>query len=391
VRVEVAGHADTGVVASSVRLRPGPLDWEALHQSLREVYGLGAWDTVDFVVEGPGDRRILTIAPRPAAPAPGRVRTGLVFGTEFEGDSSFGLRVGWVLTPLGSRHGDWKADAEIGRRTLLSTEIYQPLDARERFFVAPSVGWDRSLRDVFVGDVVTARYFDTRLYARLDAGLALGPFGEVRVGLLRDRSRFSAEIGDPGLGDTTVDRAGPVLLARFDQLDDATIPRSGWAAAVGAGVYGELLGGDQAYDKASATALAVRSFGEWTVHAGGEASGPFGGTTLPYFDLSRLGGFGRLSGLRTGQISGQYAGLARIGTRYRVSKLPSLVGSGIFVGGTVETGNVWNRTKDIRPSSLIWAGSLYAAAETIVGPVYLGWGFAEEGRNTFYFSLGLPL
>ena len=62
-----------------------------------------------------------------------------------------------------------------------------------------------------------------------------------------------------------------------------------------------------------------------------------------------------------------------------------------FVGATVETGNVWNRTQEIKPSSLIWAGSLYGAAETIVGPVYLGWGFAEEGRNTFYFSLGLPL
>jgi NTE family protein len=66
------------------------------------------------------------------------------------------------------------------------------------------------------------------------------------------------------------------------------------------------------------------------------------------------------------------------------------VGSGIFVGGTVETGNVWDRTKDIRPSGLVWAGSLYAAAETIVGPVYLGWGFAEDGQHTFYLSLGLP-
>ena len=391
VRVETAGHADTGIVASSVGLRAGPLDWEALHQSLREVYGLGGWDTVDFRVEGPRDQRVLTIAPRPAAHAPSRIRTGVVFGTEFKGDSSFGLRVGWVVTPIGRLHGDWKTDAEIGRRTLLSTELYQPLESKERFFVAPSLGWDRFLRDVFVGDEVTARYFDSRLYARLDAGLALGPLGEIRIGVLRDRSRFSTEIGDPVLDDATADRAGAVFLARFDQLDNATIPRSGWAAAVGANVYGEFLGGDWAYDKVSATVMGARSFGEWTVHGGGEASGPFGGTTLPLFDLSRLGGFGRLSGLRTGQISGQYAGLARLGIRYRVSKLPSLVGSGVFVGATVETGNVWNRTQDIKPSSLIWAGSLYGAAETIIGPVYLGWGFAEEGRNTFYFSLGLPL
>ena len=268
MRVETAGRADTGIVASSVGLRAGPLDWEVLHQSLREVHGLGGWDTVDFLVEGPRDHRVLTIAPRPAAHAPSRIRTGVVFGTEFAGDSSFGLRVGWVVTPIGRLHGDWKTDAEIGRRTLLSTELYQPLESKERFFVAPSLGWDRFLRDVFVDDEVTARYFDSRLYARLDAGLALGPLGEIRVGVLRDRSRFSAEIGDPVLDDATADRAGAVFLARFDQLDNATIPRSGWAATVGANVYGEILGGDWAYDKVSATVMGARSFGEWTVHGG---------------------------------------------------------------------------------------------------------------------------
>lgn len=390
VRVVIAGRADTGLVADSVGVRAGPLEWEALHQSLREVHGLGGWDTVDFQVEGPRGHSVLTIAPRPAAHAPSRIRTGVVFGTEFRGDSSFGFRVGWLVTPIG-RHGEWKTDAEIGRRTLLTTELYQPLDSKERFFVAPSLGWDRPLRDVFAVDVVTARYLETRMYGRLDAGLSFGPLGEVRIGVLRDRTRFSADIGEPVLDEAAADRAGAVLLARFDQLDNATIPRSGWAASVAASAYGKLLGGDLAYDKLSLTAMTARSFGDWTLHGGIEASGPFGGTTLPFFDLSRLGGFGRLSGLRTGELSGQYAGLARLGARYRLAKLPSLVGSGIFVGATVETGNVWNRTQDIGSSSLIWGGSLYGAAETIIGPVYLGWGFAEEGRNTFYFSLGLPL
>ncbi len=390
VRVETADPSEAGILAHSVDLRAGLLDWDALYGSLQEVQGLGGYETVDFLVEG-RERRVLTITPRPAVPAPGRVRAGLDFGTEFAGESSFGLRVGWSRTHLNRLRGDLKTHLEIGRRTLFSTELYQPLDSRQRFFVSPSLGWDRSLRDVFLDDVVTARYFDTRLQARLDAGVALGPLGELRVGVLRDQSRFSVEVGDPAIEDAKVDRAGAVLLARFDQLDNARLPRSGWAAEVGAGVYGKVLGGDVRYDEASMAVTGARSFGEWTVHGGIEGSGPFGGTTLPFFDLNRLGGFGRLSGLRTGQVSGQYAGLARVGTRFRVSKLPSLVGSGIFVGATVEAGNVWDRTRAIGLSSLIWAGSLYGAADTILGPVYLGWGVAEEGRNTFFFSLGLPL
>lgn len=391
LRVETGGRVDTDVVDHRVRVRPGRLDWDALYASLQEVYALGDYETVDFLVDGPADRRVLTIAPRPAAAAPVRVRTGLTFGTEFSSESMFGLRVGVDRTRLNRLRGDWKTRLEVGRRTAISTELYQPLDTRQRLFLAPGVGWERVPRDIFAGDVVFARYFDRRAWARLDAGYAFGPLGEVRLGFLRDTNRFTEEIGSPVLGDAKGDRAGGVLLARFDQLDNVRIPRSGWAGRAEVGVYGKVLGGEDEYNKVSASALGARSFGEWTVHGGFEAAGPFGGTRVPYYDLSWLGGFTRLSGLRSGQLYGQYLGLLRGGARYRVSKLPSLVGSGVFVGATLEAGNTWFRSEDVGFSSLVWAGSLYGAADTILGPLYLGWGVAERGNNTFFLSLGLPL
>ena len=179
LRVETGGRIDPDIVSNRVEVAPGPLDWAALYRSLEHVYAFGDYETVDFLVDGPKDRRVLTIAPRPAPEAPVRVRTGLVFGTEFGGDSAFGLRVGLDRTRLNRLRGDWKTHIEVGRRTHLSTELYQPLDARQHFFVAPGVGWDRHPRDIFIGDVVYARYFDTNLYARLDAGYALGALGEV--------------------------------------------------------------------------------------------------------------------------------------------------------------------------------------------------------------------
>jgi NTE family protein len=391
LRVETGGRIDPDIVSNRVEVAPGPLDWPTLYRSLENVYAFGDYETVDFLVEGPRDRRVLTISPRPAPAAPVRVRMGLLFGTEFGGDSAFGLRVGFDRTRLNRLRGDWKTRIEVGRRTHFSTELYQPLDAGQHFFLAPGVGWDRHPRDIYVGDVLFARYADSRVFARLDAGYAFGALGEVRVGFLRDHNQFSEVIGSPELGDASADRAGGVLLARFDQLDNVRLPRSGWAAQVEAGVYGELLGAEYRYNKLSASALGARSFGEWTLHGGFEASGPFGGTRLPFFDLNWMGGFFRLSGLRMNQLYGQYAGLGRVGVRYRLAKLPSLIGSGIYVGTTLETGNVWLRTEDVKPSSLIWAGSLYGAADTILGPIYLGWGIAEQGNNTFFLSLGLPI
>ncbi len=391
LRVETAGRVDSDIVSHRVSVRPGRVDWDSLYESLQNVYAFGDYETVDFQIEGPKERRVLTIAPRPAVAAPVRVRMGLTFGTEFSSDSTFGLRVGVDRTRLNRLRGDWKTHLEVGRRTAISTELYQPLDTRQRLFVAPNVGWERVPRDIFVGDNVFARYFDARGWVRFDTGWSFGALGEVRLGLLRDWNRFTEEIGSPVLGDAEGDRAGGVLLARFDQVDNVRLPRSGWAARTEVGVYGELLGGKDTYNKVSVNAMSARSFGEWTVHGGFEAAAPFGGTRLPYYDLNWLGGFTRLSGLRSGQLYGQYAGLARVGTRYRVSKLPSLIGSGVFVGTTLETGNTWNRTGDIKPSNLIWAGSLYGAADTILGPLYLGWGIAERGNNTFFLALGVPL
>ncbi|MFN7986689.1 MAG: patatin-like phospholipase family protein [Thermoanaerobaculia bacterium] len=391
LRVDTAGRVDPDIVSHRVRVTPGRLDWNTLYESLEGVYAFGDYETVDFLIEGPRDRRVLTIEPRIAAEAPTRLRAGLVFGTEFSSESMFGLRVGIDRTRLNRLRADWKTRVEVGRRTALSTELYQPLDASQRLFVSPFVGWDRYPRNIFLGDSVVARYFDTRIQARFDTGLSFGSLGELRLGLVRDRNTFSQEIGSPSWIDATAERAGGELRARFDQLDNVRIPRSGWMAEAVVGVYGDFLGADTRYDKFSADALGALSFGDWTIHGGFEASGPFGGTELPFFDLNWLGGFMRLSGLRTGQLFGEYAGLLRVGTRYRVSKLPSLLGSGIFVGATLETGNVWNRTSDIKPSNLIWAGSLYGAADTILGPLYLGFGLAEQGNETFFLSLGLPL
>ncbi len=391
LRVDTAGRVDPDIVSHRVRVKPGRLDWNTLYESLEGVYAFGDYETVDFLIEGPRERRVLTIAPRTAAEAPTRLRAGIVFGTEFSSESMFGLRVGIDRTHLNRLRADWKTRVEVGRRTALSTELYQPLDTSQRFFVAPFLGWDRYPRNIFLGDTVVARYFDSRIQARLDTGVSFGSLGEVRLGLVRDRNTFSQEIGSPNWIDATADRAGGVLLARFDQLDNVRIPRSGWMAEAEVGVYGDLLGADTRYDKFSVNGLGARSFGDWTLHGGFEASGPFGGTELPFFDLNWLGGFMRLSGLRTGQLFGEYAGLLRVGTRYRVSKLPSLLGTGVFVGFTLETGNVWNRTSDIKPSNLIWAGSLYGAADTILGPLYLGLGVAERGNETFFLSLGIPL
>jgi NTE family protein len=178
MRVDTGGRIDPDIVSHRVTLKPGRLDWPTLYRSIEGVYAFGDYETVDFLIEGPRERRVLTISPRVAPHAPTRVRAGLVFGTDFGSESAFGVRLGFDRTRLNRLRGDWKTRVEFGRRSLLSTELYQPLDTSQRFFVSPSLGWERFPRDIFVGDVVYARYLDSRIWASSVYGVAdtiLGP------------------------------------------------------------------------------------------------------------------------------------------------------------------------------------------------------------------------
>ena len=59
-----------------------------------------------------------------------------------------------------------------------------------------------------------------------------------------------------------------------------------------------------------------------------------------------------------------------------------------YIGGTVESGNVWEDRNDIDIDNLILAGSLFIGVDTLLGPIYIGYGLAEHNNESLYFYLG---
>jgi NTE family protein len=102
-----------------------------------------------------------------------------------------------------------------------------------------------------------------------------------------------------------------------------------------------------------------------------------------------LGGFLNLSGLRTNQLDGRYLALGRV-VYYHQIAAPRFLGSGVFVGGSLETGNVWQQRNDVSASGLLAAGSIFLAADTWIGPFYFAYGRASGGQSSFYLYLGRP-
>ena len=64
------------------------------------------------------------------------------------------------------------------------------------------------------------------------------------------------------------------------------------------------------------------------------------------------------------------------------------LGLPVYVGGSLEFGNVFERRGDIGLGTGLWAASLFIGIDTPLGPIYIGYGAAEGGNNSAYLFLG---
>ena len=59
-----------------------------------------------------------------------------------------------------------------------------------------------------------------------------------------------------------------------------------------------------------------------------------------------------------------------------------------YLGMSLEAGEVWQDQDDVSLADLRIAGSLFIGFDTILGPFYLGAGWAEGGDRSAYIQLG---
>ena len=390
VRIETPPGVSPRLVEGRVETKPGSaVSWPVLERDLARLYELGDYETVDFRVETESGRNVLILGGAPKPPAPQRVRFGLKLDTDFASNSSFGLRLGVYFTRMNALRGELRTKVEVGRQNSALFEFYQPTDYHGRFFVSPTVSFTRLPQDVFVEDVNVARIRTDEFAGALDLGVSLGSVGELRAGIYRAHTNFRTDIftGAPVSG--SVDVAALRLRAFADKFDSATFPRDGWGGSAEVFVAGNTAGGDDTFAKLKLNGGVSKSSGETTLSAAVTADLRIGPNLRPSTDQAPAGGFLNLSGLAPGQLYGDNACVARLVAYRRLARMNSLLGTGVFAGVSIETGNAWSTGLTL--SSLRLAGSAFVAADTSLGPLFLAYGLADRGFHSFTLALGVPL
>ena len=326
---------------------------------------------------------------------PDYLRVGLDASVDLAGEGSISFRLGHLRTWLNAAGGQWRNRLDLGRTNGLSTEIHQPFWLNAPVFASAGAGVLSYKKGLFIdgkqaltGDVKEHR-------VQVEVGAELSRQSEIRLGASRKVYRAlitsNVENADGALVpiDVVFGFRENELYARYvtDSLDNAFLPSSGQRLSIQVG-RNQLGEGsiDTKFELNWTGALTLNSHTFWPALRLGKARSA-DGQGASSFDL---GGFMALSGSVPESISGSKLALVRMAYLNRVSTL-DLFGRRLLLGGSLELGNAWeSRPAQGYAKDLLTAGSLFAAAETPLGPLFIGLGRTAGRSTTVYLFLGQP-
>ncbi|NWH08211.1 MAG: patatin-like phospholipase family protein [Alphaproteobacteria bacterium] len=380
------------VIAARLDVKTGqPLNTDQLNRDLTEIYALGAFERVDHKIVRDGTRTGLEINVIERPGAYDYIRAGVTLETNLDGSAGYLLSFDYTRTAVDSFNAEFRVEGVIGDALRLQAEYFQPLDAKQSWFVLPRVGFEA--RDVPIFATDGYKVGEYRAYygtAALEAGRQFEDWGEIRIGIERGIGKANLEEGFAPLDDLDIDIGQVTVSGGIDTLDQPYFARTGTRARARWVQSLEALGAGEDYQTIQVGVAHAESWGSHTLILNAE-----GGTTLtgePTIEaLFRLGGPFNLSGLERNELSGEAYGRAGMIYAVKINDAdPTFFGVPLYAGMTVEAGNAWADRDDASLDDVIVGGSVFLGADTLLGPAYIGYGHAEGGRETVFLFLGRP-
>jgi NTE family protein len=376
-------------VREGIRQKEGePLDTAMLNADLVREFSQGDLQSLDYSVVSTRDRTVLRVTPVEKPWGPGYLRFGLNLASDFRSESDYNLRALYRRTWVNRYGAEFLLGGQIGSEQNLAAEFFQPLDMRHIFFVRPYARTGLAKMPIYQGvdRIAVYRVQDTR--GGLAAGANLGLDGQVSLGWVERRLGSVLDTGPDSFLNLTQTLGGPTAAFALDTYDEPFFPRHGLRVDA---TYFDARHATEAdkYARFEARLGGAASSGRWSLLGALEGGDTTGGQ-VPLGDAFTLGGPRRLSGFANGQLLGGRYTFGRVDAQYRLQYASPLWGLTLIGGVTAEAGRM---QKPLVADSLTgWQRSFgaYIAANTFLGPVYLGVSDAKNGRGRFYLFIGTP-
>jgi NTE family protein len=377
------------VVASFIQAQPGePLDVDELNEDIADLYGLGSFGRISYDIVTEQNQTGLVLRAVENRAWRDYFRFGILLESDFESDADFQIGASYTKRNVNRAGGEWRSLAQIGGDQVIATDFYQPLGARMKFFVNPLAFLRRGNSPIFDGgSTPTAEVRVDAAELGLDAGMQLGRWGELRVGVHKASGTVKPIIGDPGFDRISFDDSFSLVRFDIDTLDQLNFPRHGTFLRTQWIDHDDAASGDFSFSEFSLKSFTTRSWNQNTLLLGGKFSRTFDADN-GLFSGFGLGGFLNLSGLARDQLFGANLVYAQAAYYRELASGSSLFKIPVYVGGSIEAGNVYDDIDDFTAASLIVSGSIFVGVDSIIGPIYVAGGLTEDGDTAVYFFVG---
>lgn len=370
-----------------------PFDVTRINQDIGTIYGQGDYQQVSWYPEENNGRFGILISPvdKPWGPVYGKL--GFQLNDNFNGNNDYTISAELTATDINRWGARWTNRAWLGRITGLYSDFRQPLGHLGGWYLMPALNLRTEQIPIYSDDRALAEYRVHRRSFGVELGWSPQPYWQLSTRLTRGRDSADLHVGSPSaFPDQTSDWASVTFTGLWDTLNDAEFPTQGSRVQLDYENYLDMLGGRVEGDVARFT-------GDWTINWGlglrkrytlllGLRATSALDNTNNLETQQFLGGFLNLSGHPDFGLYGNQSVLGRAVFYRRMGNMDGIFSFPLYVGGSFESGNVWQSKQQVSADSLIYAGSVFSGVDTPLGPLFLGFGHASDGSNSWYLSLG---
>lgn len=392
VAVEYQNNSNvhTEIIMERFAIKKGDIvNKEQLYEAIERVYSLNQFEHVDAeFIDLPQGRKLL-VTTRAKSWGPNYLNFGFSLESDFTGGSLVDIDFAYIQDEITPNGGMWINELTLGWESKIASEIYQPLEKSQKFFSRARLQFaqdkwehtdDRS--------ELTNKYFE----GKLGVGFNYLNDGAVEFG-------FIGETGDLSFknekdSSLAYDALGAYFSFDYDNLNSINFPTQGNKFSLNMYLrndsYDEFEGVEPK-DKSLEVTLDWRGAFHIRNHSfvGIASFATVDNESNFSVHVTELGGFLNLSGYQKDALIGVHKAFAAIVYQYDLGReLFGRTSLPLYLGTSLEAGNVWILSESVKFDDVVESGSLYIGTDTDFGPAVFGVGFAAGGNNTLFLSIG---
>jgi len=217
------------VITSMLQVKAGQVQSnENLEAGIERINALGTFERITYQINQDKGQNVLEIEAGEKRWGPGYLDFNFAIEDDFQSRSNYSYGVAYTLTNLTPYGAEWRNEGIFGSWTHLSSELYAPFDAAQRFYGRVEGAYDKKERTVFFDNnpvwssltrsssAESVRTNEGTWSTEAELGWNNRPWSQLALGNQWARSELSV---DGVSGEETLYSWGPYLRYGYDTLN----------------------------------------------------------------------------------------------------------------------------------------------------------------------------